>query len=226
MTVERCEWAQSPLMNEYHDAEWGVPSFDDRHLFEHLVLEGAQAGLNWELVLKKREGYRHAFAGYDLPRVAAFGDDKVEDLMQDAGIVRNRLKIKSVIANARAALAVQKEYGGLAAYMWALAGGTQRQNAWRAMSELPARTAESEHMSKEMVRRGFKFFGPVGAYAFMQAVGMVNDHVVTCPRYGPVRALGTDIQRPLPRSLGSSASAHKNTGRRNGDTRIQPQAYR
>jgi DNA-3-methyladenine glycosylase I len=189
MTVQRCEWPKSELMTAYHDAEWGVPSHDDTHLFEHIVLEGAQAGLNWELVLKKREGYRKAFADYDLKMVAAFGEDIVEDLARDAGIVRNRLKIRSVIANAQATLKVHEEYGSLDALMWELAGGRPRQNAWEKLSDLPAVTPESERMSKEMVRRGFKFFGPTGAYAFMQAVGMVNDHVVSCFRRPEVAKL-------------------------------------
>ena len=170
-------------MIAYHDEEWGVPSHDDRHLFEHLVLEGAQAGLNWELVLKKRDGYRCAFANYDLRKIAAFDDAKVERLVQDPGIVRNRLKIKSVIANARAVLAVQAEHGSLDRLLWDLAGGTTRHNRWKKLSEIPAVTADSERISKELVRRGFKFFGPTGAYAFMQAVGLVNDHVVSCFRH-------------------------------------------
>jgi DNA-3-methyladenine glycosylase I len=174
-------------MIAYHDEEWGVPSHDDRHLFEHLVLEGAQAGLNWALVLKKRAGYRKAFANYNLKKIAAFDDAKVEALAQDPGIVRNRMKIKSVVANARAALTVQKEFGSLAALFWELAGGKTRHNRWRKLSDIPAVTPDSERISKELVRRGFQFFGPTGAYAFMQAVGMVNDHVVSCFRYPQLR---------------------------------------
>jgi DNA-3-methyladenine glycosylase I len=175
-------------MIAYHDEEWGVPSQDDRHLFEHLVLEGAQAGLSWEIVLKKRAGYRKAFARYDLKKIAAFDDAKVEALTQDAGIVRNRLKIRSVIANAHATLAVQKEHGSLAGLIWELAGGKTTHNRWKALSQIPAVTPESERLSKELVRRGFKFFGPTGAYAFMQAVGLVNDHLVSCFRHKELRA--------------------------------------
>jgi DNA-3-methyladenine glycosylase I len=171
----------------YHDEEWGVPSHDDRHLFEHLVLEGAQAGLNWELVLKKRDGYRKAFANYDLRKIAAFDDARIERLAQDAGIVRNRLKIKSVIANAHATLNVQREFGSLDRLLWELTGGKTRHNRWRKPSDIPAITAESEHFSKELARRGFRFFGPTGAYAFMQAVGMVNDHLVSCFRHAQLR---------------------------------------
>ncbi len=188
MAVTRCEWPKSPLMIAYHDEEWGVPSHDDRHLFEHLVLEGAQAGLNWELVLKKREGYRKAFADYDLRKIARFDDAKIEKLAQDARIVRNRQKIASVIANARAVLKVQEEHGSFARLLWDLAGGKPRRNAWKKLSQIPAVTPDSERISKELVRRGFKFFGPTGAYAFMQAVGMVNDHVVSCFRYRELRA--------------------------------------
>ena len=187
MAVTRCEWPKSELMIAYHDEEWGVPSHDDRHLFEHVVLEGAQAGLNWELVLKKREGYRKAFADYDLRKIARFGAAKVEKLTQDPRIVRNRLKIESVIANARAVLAVQETHGSFAALLWELAGGKTRHNSWKRLSQIPAVTPDSQRISKELVRRGFKFFGPTGAYAFMQAVGMVNDHVVGCFRHRELR---------------------------------------
>jgi DNA-3-methyladenine glycosylase I len=187
MPVTRCEWPKSELMIAYHDEEWGVPSHDDRHLFEHLVLEGAQAGLNWELVLKKRDGYRKAFANYDLRKIARFTDARVEKLVQDPRIVRNRLKIQSVIANARAVLAVQEEHGSLGALLWELAGGKTRHNTWKRLSQIPAATPDSERLSKELVRRGFKFFGPTGAYAFMQAVGLVNDHVVSCFRHRQLR---------------------------------------
>lgn len=187
MPTTRCQWPKSDLMIAYHDDEWGVPSRDDTHLFEHLVLEGAQAGLNWELVLKKRRGYRKAFANYNLKRIAAFDDAKIVALTQDPGIVRNRLKIASVVANARAVLAVQKEHGSFSAFLWGLAGDT-RHNTWKKQTQIPAVTPESERLSKELVRRGFKFFGPTGAYAFMQAVGMVNDHLVSCYRYRELRA--------------------------------------
>ena len=187
MAVRRCDWPKSPLMIAYHDEEWGVPSHDDRHLFEHMVLEGAQAGLNWELVLKKRDGYRNAFADYDLAKIAAFNDARVEKLTRDPRIVRNRLKIKSVIANARAALEVQEEFGSLARLLWDLAGGKTRHNAWKEQRDIPAVTPDSERISRELVRRGFRFFGPTGAYAFMQAVGMVNDHLVSCFRHAQLR---------------------------------------
>jgi len=188
MPLTRCEWPKTDLMITYHDDEWGTPSRDDRHLFEHLVLEGAQAGLNWELVLKKRDGYRRAFADYDLEKIARFTEKRVEKLMQDPGIVRNRAKITSVIVNARAALKVQQEFGGLATLLWDLVGGTTRHNRWTRLSQIPAVTPDSERLSKELRRRGFQFFGPTGAYAFMQAVGLVNDHVVSCYRY---KQLGT-----------------------------------
>jgi DNA-3-methyladenine glycosylase I len=188
MAIRRCEWPKSELMIAYHDEEWGVPSHDDRHLFEHLVLEGAQAGLNWELVLKKRDGYRRAFADYDLRKIAAFDEARVERLLENPGIVRNRLKIASVIANARAVLAVQRELGSFDRLLWDLVGGKTRHNRWRRLADIPAVTADSTRISKELVRRGFKFFGPTGAYAFMQAVGMVNDHVVSCFRHRELRA--------------------------------------
>jgi DNA-3-methyladenine glycosylase I len=188
MAPKRCEWPKSDLLIAYHDEEWGVPSHDDGHLFEHLVLEGAQAGLNWELVLKKREGYRKAFVGYDLEKVARFTDKRVEKLVQDPGIVRNRAKIKSVIVNARATLAIQEEFGSLATFLWDLVGGQTRHNRWTALAQIPAVTPDSERLSKELTRRGFQFVGPTGAYAFMQAVGLVNDHIVSCYRYPQLRA--------------------------------------
>ena len=187
MSVTRCAWPTSDLLIAYHDHEWGVPSHDDRHLFEHLVLEGAQAGLNWELVLKKREGYRKAFADYDLRKIARFDAAKLGRLMGDPGIVRNRLKIASVVANARATLQVQDELGSLAALLWELGGGTTRHNHWTKPSQVPALTPDSERISKALVRRGITFFGPTGAYAFMQGVGMVNDHVVSCFRWRELR---------------------------------------
>ncbi len=189
MPVQRCEWPKSQLMIEYHDGEWGVPSHDDRHLFEHLVLEGAQAGLSWELILKKREGYRRAFADYDLKKIAAFDDAKVGALILDAGIVRNRVKIRSAVTNAQAVLNVQTEFGSLHTYLWALVGGSPRQNAWKKPTELPAITPDSERISKELMKRGFKFVGPTGVYAFMQSCGMVNDHVVSCFRHGAIKTM-------------------------------------
>ncbi len=174
-------------MIAYHDDEWGVPSHDDRHLFEHLVLEGAQAGLSWELVLRKRRGYRKAFANYNLKRIAAFDGARIDALAQDPGIVRNRLKIASVVANAQAVLRVLEAHGSFAAFLWDLVGGSTRHNAWRRPAQIPAVTPESERLSKELVGRGFKFFGPTGAYAFMQATGIVNDHLTSCFRYRELR---------------------------------------
>ena len=184
----RCEWVPEgdPLYLAYHDEEWGLPSHDDRHLFEMLVLEGAQAGLSWATILRKREGYRRAFAGFDAEQVARFGAKDVERLLADAGIVRNRLKVEAAIANARATLAVREEHGSLAGYLWGFVGDSPLQNRWRALGEIPAETAESRAMSKDLKRRGFRFVGPTICYAFMQAAGLVNDHVVTCFRYGAV----------------------------------------
>jgi DNA-3-methyladenine glycosylase I len=189
---QRCEWAPlgDPLYLAYHDEEWGVPSRDDRHLFELLVLEGAQAGLSWATILRKREGYRRAFAGFDPAAIARFGPDDVERLLADAGIVRNRLKIESAIANARATLAVQEELGSLAAYIWGFTSGTPIRNRFRRIGEIPAETEESRTMSKALKRRGFRFVGPTVCYAFMQATGLVNDHVVSCFRHEEVARLG------------------------------------
>jgi DNA-3-methyladenine glycosylase I len=185
----RCTWvpAGDALYAAYHDEEWGMPSRDDRHLYEMLVLEGAQAGLSWSTILRKREGYRTAFAGFDAGRVARFGAADIERLMADAGIVRNRLKIESAIANARASLAVCEEDGSLAAYLWSFVGGAPVQNAWATTSEIPAETAESTAMSRDLKRRGFRFVGPTVCYAFMQATGLVNDHTVDCDRYAAVQ---------------------------------------
>jgi DNA-3-methyladenine glycosylase I len=184
----RCEWVPEadPLYVAYHDEEWGIPSHDDRHLFEMLVLEGAQAGLSWATILKKREGYRRAFAGFDPAEVARFGAADVERLLQDTGIVRNRLKIESALANARATLAAREELGSLDAYLWGFVGGAPIRNEWRTLGEIPAESAESRAMSKDLKRRGFRFVGPTVCYAFMQAAGLVNDHVVSCFRYAAV----------------------------------------
>jgi DNA-3-methyladenine glycosylase I len=184
-TLIRCGWAieSDPLYLGYHDEEWGVPSRDDRHLFELLVLEGAQAGLSWSTILHKRENYRRAFADFDVQRVARFGERDVERLLGDAGIVRNRLKVTSAIDNARAVLAVREEGGSLADYLWEFVGGKPIVGRFRSLGELPAETAESGAMSKDLKRRGFRFVGPTICYAFMQAVGMVNDHVTGCFRY-------------------------------------------
>jgi DNA-3-methyladenine glycosylase I len=179
--VKRCSWVPEvdPLYVAYHDDEWGVPSHDDRHLFEMLVLEGAQAGLSWSTILKKRDGYRRAFAGFDAAKVARFGARDVARLMNDAEIVRNRLKIESAVANARAAL----ELESLDAFLWSFVDGRPLQNSWKTLGEIPAETAESKAMSKELKRRGFRFVGPTICYAFMQACGLVNDHTVDCFRY-------------------------------------------
>jgi DNA-3-methyladenine glycosylase I len=167
----------------YHDDEWGVPSRDDRHLFEMLTLEGAQAGLSWATILKKRDGYRSAFAGFDAGTVAGFNRRRVERLLRDPAIVRNRLKVESTVNNARCILEVQEQVGGLAPYVWQFVDGTPIVGKWRLISEIPTETAESKAMSKDLKRRGFRFVGPTVCYAFMQAVGLVNDHTTTCFRY-------------------------------------------
>ena len=182
---KRCHWAGDlePFYQAYHDEEWGVPSHDERHLFEMLVLEGAQAGLSWSTILRKREGYRRAFAGFDPAAVALFDRRRMERLMNDPGIVRNRAKIEAAVANARAALEVP---GGLDAFLWSFVGGKPKRNRWRSLAEIPAETEESRVMTKALKARGFRFVGPTICYAFMQAVGMVNDHEVTCFRYRQV----------------------------------------
>lgn len=185
--LERCAWAGSdPLYVAYHDREWGVPVHDDRLMFEFLILEGAQAGLSWATILKKRENYRAAFDNFNPVLVAQYDENKVAELLDDAGIVRNRLKIASAIQNARAFLAVQEEFGSFDAYIWRFVGGAPIRNAWRSMAEIPAKTPESDALSKDLVSRGFKFVGSTICYAHMQAVGMVNDHVVGCFRYSEV----------------------------------------
>jgi DNA-3-methyladenine glycosylase I len=183
--VRRCGWAPSedPAYLAYHDEEWGVPSHDDVHLFEMLTLEGAQAGLSWTTILHKREGYRRAFAGFDAAKVARFDARKIERLMQDASIVRNRLKIESTVANARATLAVRRELGSLDTYLWGLVGGAPLVYRWRTRPDIPAETAVSREMSKDLKRRGFRFVGPTVCYGFMQATGMDMSHVASCFRY-------------------------------------------
>jgi DNA-3-methyladenine glycosylase I len=173
-------------MLAYHDEEWGLPSHDDRHLFELLVLEGAQAGLSWRTILRKREGYRQAFGGFDLERVAGFDRRRVERLLRDPGIVRNRAKVESAVSNARAALTVRREAGTLDAYVWSFVDGRPVRNRWQSLEQIPAETEGSRAMSKELKRRGFRFVGPTICYAFMQAAGLVNDHVVGCFRWGEV----------------------------------------
>ena len=182
--MKRCEWANSgELEQSYHDNEWGVEIHDDRTLFEFLVLEGAQAGLSWSTVLRKREGYRRAFDNFDARKISRYSQDTVSRLLTNSEIIRNRLKIEAAITNARAFLQVQKEFGSFDSYIWRFVGGRPVQNSWRTMTDIPSSTPESDAMSKDLQKRGFKFIGPTICYAFMQAVGMVNDHVVDCFRY-------------------------------------------
>jgi DNA-3-methyladenine glycosylase I len=181
---KRCAWAgDDPLYIAYHDEEWGVPSHDDRHLFEMLILEGAQAGLSWITILRKRENYRRAFVNWDAQKIARFGGKDVARLMANAGIVRNRLKISAAIDNAQAFLKVRAEFGSFDSYLWQFVGGVPIQNKRRGMGDLPARTSESDAMSRDLKRRGFRFIGSTICYAFMQATGMVNDHITSCFRY-------------------------------------------
>jgi len=189
-STTRCTWCGTdPLYVAYHDHEWGVPVHDDRLLFEFLVLEGAQAGLSWLTILRKREAYRQAFDGFDPERVARYSQRRVEKLLANPGIVRNRLKVESAVKNAKAFLAVQGEFGSFDTYMWTFVDGKPKQNAWRSLKDLPPRTADSDRMSKDLVRRGFSFVGSTICYAHMQAVGMVNDHTVDCFRHREVASL-------------------------------------
>jgi DNA-3-methyladenine glycosylase I len=181
--MPRCPWAATEPNIAYHDEEWGVPVHDDRLLFEFLILEGAQAGLSWTTILNKRDNYRKAFDGFRPEKIARYGARDVKRLLGDAGIVRNRLKIAAAIENAKTFLAVRKEFGTVDAYLWSFVGGKPIQNRWQRMAEVPARTAESDAMSRDLQRRGFKFVGSTICYALMQATGMVNDHLVTCPRH-------------------------------------------
>lgn len=181
--MQRCAWARDELSIAYHDAEWGVPLHDDRKLFELLILEGAQAGLSWITILKKRAAYRAAFDRFDPRKVARYDESKVAALLANAGIVRNRLKIRAAVQNAQAFLAVQKEFGSFDAYIWQFVSGQPIQNRWKRTDQLPARSEQSDAMSKDLVKRGFKFVGSTICYAFMQATGLVNDHLVTCYRY-------------------------------------------
>lgn len=185
--MNRCEWARGPLELSYHDEEWGVPLHDDPRLFEFLILEGAQAGLSWSTILAKREAYRAAYHGFDPGRVAEYGEGDVSRLLADSGIVRNRLKVRSSIGNAQAFLKVQAEFGSFDRFLWGFVDGVPIQNRWTSLSEIPARTEVSDRLSKELLRRGFKFVGSTICYAMMQAVGMVNDHTVHCFRYDQVR---------------------------------------
>jgi DNA-3-methyladenine glycosylase I len=185
----RCSWASTPPMIAYHDIEWGVPQHEDRVLFEFLILEGAQAGLSWSTILAKREAYRKAFSGFDPEKVARYNAQKIASLLQDSGIVRNRLKIESTVRNARAFLEVRKDFDSFDRYIWQFVEGVPIRNAWKTPKSVPAETAESRAMSKDLLRRGFRFVGPTICYAFMQAVGMVNDHLVSCFRYKEVDGL-------------------------------------
>jgi DNA-3-methyladenine glycosylase I len=185
----RCEWCGSDaLYVAYHDDEWGVPVHDDRCLFEMLTLEGAQAGLSWLTILKKREGYRKAFHSFDYEKIAAYSQRDIKRLLADSGIVRNRLKIASVIKNARGVPAIKEEFGSLDSFLWRYADVTPRQNAWKSMADLPTRTEQSDAMSKDLKGRGFNFVGPTICYSFMQSVGMVNDHTTDCFRYKEIEA--------------------------------------
>lgn len=182
--MKKCPWAlASDLEEQYHDTEWGVPIHDDRLLFEFLILEGAQAGLSWLIVLKKRQGYRDAFDSFDVRKVAEYDEQKQQELLNNPDIIRNKLKISSAISNAKACIAIQEEYGSFDAYIWSFVNGKTIDNVWRTAEEIPTYTPESEQMSKSLKKAGFKFVGPTICYAFMQAVGMVNDHLVICPRY-------------------------------------------
>jgi DNA-3-methyladenine glycosylase I len=189
--LTRCQWVGSdPLMADYHDREWGFPVHDDRLLFEFLILEGMQAGLSWMTILRKRENFRRAFAGFDPQAVASFGPPEIEALLADPGIVRNRLKVQAAVQNAQAFLEVQREFGSFDEYSWRFVGGSPKVNAWHALNEIPAQSTEAVAFSKDLVKRGFRFVGPTICYAHMQATGMVNDHTVDCFRYQEVQRLG------------------------------------
>jgi DNA-3-methyladenine glycosylase I len=188
---ERCEWPGTlPIYVAYHDEEWGVPVRDDRELFQHLLLDGAQAGLSWLTILKRRDNYRRAFDGFDPEKMARYDGRKVEALLHDDGIIRNRLKVQAFVTNARAFLDLQEELGSFSDFLWSFVGGETIQNAWTDLAQLPAETEESRAMSRALKARGFKFVGPTICYAFMQAVGLVNDHVVSCFRYTQLRNRG------------------------------------
>jgi DNA-3-methyladenine glycosylase I len=184
---DRCGWVGSdPLMMEYHDNEWGVPQHDDRVLFEYIVLDGAQAGLSWGTILRKREGYRQAFGNYDAGLIAQYDESKITRLLQDPSIVRNRQKVNSAVTNARAFIAIQQEFGSFDAYLWGFFGNQTQKNAWSADADIPAKTPKAEALSQDLRQRGFKFVGPTICYALMQAAGLVNDHLVSCFRYEQV----------------------------------------
>lgn len=194
---QRCPWCVShPLYVDYHDEEWGVPEHEDQKLFEKIILDGAQAGLSWLTILKKREGYRRAFDRFDAQKMARYSDSKIESLLADPGIVRNRLKVHAAVTNARAYLRLKATLGGFDQYLWQFVDGRTIQNRWKSLEALPARTRESDAMSKDLQQRGFKFVGSTICYAFMQAVGMVNDHLVTCYRHREVAELSCSQKRP------------------------------
>ncbi|QQS42997.1 MAG: DNA-3-methyladenine glycosylase I [Acidobacteriota bacterium] len=184
--MERCGWATNDLAVEYHDSEWGVPLHDENRLFEFLILEGAQAGLSWDTILRKRDNYRKAFDRFDPEKVARYGEKKIASLLEDEGIVRNRLKVRSAVRNANAFLKVQDEFGGFDPYVWSFVGGEPKVNRWKRLSDVPPSTDLSDAMSKDLKKRGFNFVGSTICYAFMQATGMVNDHIVSCFRHGEV----------------------------------------
>lgn len=197
--MERCAWAKSELALQYHDCEWGVPLHDDRMLFEFLILDGAQAGLSWDTILKKRQRYREVFDQFDPQKVARYGPDKVAQLLADPGIIRNRLKIASALQNAHAFLQVQQEFGSFDGYLWRFVDGTPVVNHWRQMSDIPAATPLSDTVSKDLKKRGFNFVGSTICYAFLQAAGLVNDHVVSCFRHAEVQTLAPTgfAQKPI-----------------------------
>lgn len=191
--LERCEWANaSDLEAAYHDAEWGVPVHDDRLLFEMLILESAQSGLSWATILQKREGYLRAFDGFDVEKIATYSEQKITDLLNDKGIVRNKLKILATIENAKQVLELRQTHGSFDAYIWSFVDGTPIQNHWENIADVPSSTALSETMSKALKKKGFKFVGPTTCYSFMQAVGMVNDHLVSCFRHAEIKTMSTD----------------------------------
>jgi DNA-3-methyladenine glycosylase I len=190
MAVTRCKWSEgNPLMEEYHDTEWGVPVHDDKKHFEFLVLDAFQAGLSWAIVLKKREGFREAFAGFDPKKVAVFGEHEIEELVANPDIIRNRQKIVATINNAKQFIRLQKEHGSFDKFIWQFTGGKTLKNAWKEMKQIPAKTSESDAMSKALIKEGFKFVGSTICYAYMQAAGMVNDHTIDCFRYKNVRVV-------------------------------------
>ena len=191
--MRRCSWVgDDELYQRYHYAEWGVPLFDDRRLFEFLILEGAQAGLSWITILKKRENYRSAFDAFDPSRIAAYDEEKIEALLKDPGIVRNRLKVNAAVTNARSYLEVQGKYGSFSDFLWQFVDGKPKQNSWKSSKDAPTSTRESDEMSRELRRRGFKFVGTTICYALMQATGMVNDHATDCFRHEEIRRLGVE----------------------------------